>query len=469
MRLLLVEDNADFAAELERALSYRCAVTWVRSRQSAITAVENDNFDLVILDRRIPSDDDVLDDHQDHGWVVFQHMLSRRPGTPVWFLTGAEDADFATDVNNNYAKREDLFGRMQPEQMYRVFWKKRITDCVREVHAVASKCAELERISVSGDADLSWPACRILRMFARLYDGVAIAVTPLSGGLSDSRVFKVDVRNASGGSIVIAVAKVASLGAIADEHTRYYNHIVRLSPGGFPQITRALNAGAGDIGGLFYGLVGDVQSLFERIAQCCADMEDVPRRLQRVEEPWYRAKQLDEMSVGDIRRHLISDTKLFQVRDQLRDIDLTEVEAKRVRVAKCSQHGDLHCANVLFASGGDPMLIDFGDAGPSLAALDPVTLELSTVFHSQHITLDCSWPTPDEMSRWVTVERYIGNCAYGSFIAACRGWAMDVAGSQEELVAIAYAYGLRQLKYYDTDKDLARALITACIDHLSRS
>jgi hypothetical protein len=53
----------------------------------------------------------------------------------------------------------------------------------------------------------------------------------------------------------------------------------------------------------------------------------------------------------------------------------------------------------------------------------------------------------------------------GRFIAACRERANGEAASPEEVVAVAYAYGVRQLKYEDTDKTLARALIRGCIDY----
>ena len=46
---------------------------------------------------------------------------------------------------------------------------------------------------------------------------------------------------------------------------------------------------------------------------------------------------------------------------------------------------------------------------------------------------------------------------------ACRAWAVEVAASEQEVLAVAYGYALRQLKYDDTDKVLARAVIRACI------
>jgi thiamine kinase-like enzyme len=147
----------------------------------------------------------------------------------------------------------------------------------------------------------------------------------------------------------------------------------------------------------------------------------------------------------------------------LQDIDTTAIEAKEIRVAECCQHGDLHCANVVFNNAGRAMLIDFGDTGASFAAIDPVTMELSTVFHSQAATLPKTWPLADTLGKWPMIDDYLSACPYGEFIRACRIWAANVAGSPEEVIAVAYAYAMRQFKYEDTNKNHARSLIRACI------
>lgn len=473
MRVLLVEDNAGFAGEIEIAVRaiHDCELAWVISRDDALAQIAREPFDLVILDRRIPTANGVLDDHQEHGWLVFQFIRSERPGTPVWFLTGTEDADFAAEINNEYGRVEDILGRNEPEQMYRVFWKKSIVDCVRRIREFATHCADLDRIAIRPDAgvtELKPEEERVLRMFGRMFHGTVIDLTSFNGGFSRSRVLKVVVRDAENLSLIAAAAKVSPLPDISDEADRYRNYISRLTPGAFPQLTVKIECGAGNFGGLFYGMVGDanVESLFQRIASNGDGLAAVPALLHGIEEPWYGAKRLENVQVAQIRRRLIGDAALHEAREQLDGIDIGPVEACSVRAAHCSQHGDLHCANVVFGQDDRAMLIDFGDAGPSFAALDPVTLELSTIFHTQHAALPPGWPTEAAMGDWVTVEHFARDCAFASFIGACREWAMDVAASPEEVVAAAYAYAMRQLKYGDTNKVLARALIRACITHL---
>jgi hypothetical protein len=208
-----------------------------------------------------------------------------------------------------------------------------------------------------------------------------------------------------------------------------------------------------------------VESLFDRISGGDGSIENVPEELRGVLSPWYRAKQLKQVQVSQIRRRFISDTVLHEKQAELAGIDIAAIEAKSVLAALCTQHRDLHCANVVFDGRGQAMLIDFGDTGASYAAVDPVTLELSTVFHSQHSTLPPGWPSEENMLGWPTVERFTANCPFAPFISACREWANTEAGSHGEVVAVGYAYAVRQLKYADTDKRLARALVRACIQY----
>ena len=134
--------------------------------------------------------------------------------------------------------------------------------------------------------------------------------------------------------------------------------------------------------------------------------------------------------------------------------------------SRCCQHGDLHCANIVFDQRGGAMLIDFGDAGHSFASVDPVTLELSTIFHLEASRLPGEWPTEALLAQWSSVDAYVTGCAFPEFIRACREWALAVAGSPEEASAVAYSYALRQLKYGDTNKAFARALIRHSMSEL---
>jgi len=472
MRILLIEDNPGFAIEVERAIRAIPEiddVVWARSRDGALTALAAGSCDLVVLDRRIPSADDVLDDHPDHGWTVFQAVRTQSSGTPVWFLTGTEDADFAIDINNAYGKTEDLHGLRIAEQMYQVFWKRRIADCVRKIAEFTARRAALERIAVHSQPPtlvLNADESRAIRICTRRHNGSMVDVTSLNGGLSNSRVLKVVVKAADTRVLVIAAAKVSSLAETIAEAEKYRKDISRLAPGGFPQLTERIDAGAGNTGGLFYGMVGDrVESLFDRIRAGHLSIAQIPSEIRAIMGTWYQGKRVEQIQISQIRRKLIGDTILHRHRAELEGIDTSGIESRTIPAATCCQHGDLHCANVVFDGRGRAMLIDFGDTGPSFAAVDPVTLELSTIFHSQHATLPSGWPSEENMLEWTQIDRATAGCQFGPFVTACREWANGEAGSPDEVVAVAYAYAMRQLKYRDTNKQLARALIRACIEY----
>lgn len=318
-----------------------------------------------------------------------------------------------------------------------------------------------------GSAPLKPLDGQVVRLFGRRNNGATVQVTNLSGGLSDSRVLKVVVRRADNGLITTAVAKVSLIPAISDEGNRYRQQICRLTVGGFPVLAETVAAGAGNHGGLFYGMVGDTfESLFDRIVARHAGVSQTPEAIRAIEAPWYQGRNVVQVPVSRIRRLLIGDTDLPGIQEHLNGIEIGPIEVHQVAAATCCQHGDLHCANVVFDQRGQEMLIDFRDAGQSYSAIDPVTLELSTIFHSQRTRLPPNWPTEELLAQWVTPELYSEGCAFGEFIRACRQWALAVAASPQEVSAVGYAYGLRQLKYEDTNKAFARSLIRACIAHV---
>ena len=106
----------------------------------------------------------------------------------------------------------------------------------------------------------------------------------------------------------------------------------------------------------------------------------------------------------------------------------------------------------------EPTLIDYGESAERSAALDPVTLELSVVFHpAMQGTLD-GWPSESQFSSWHDLDVYCVGCPVEDFVRACREWALRVSVGAEEVLAAAYVYSLRQVKYHEEPEPLALAL-----------
>lgn len=345
-----------------------------------------------------------------------------------------------------------------------VLWKTKLDEAIRRVRTFAQHQADLEAIAIQSAGGINFASAeeRNLRIFARKYGASSVEVTAL-GGLSGARVLKVVARNAGGGLVHTAVAKIGVLATVHDEHGRFQRDISRLRQGGYPGLSVIIDAGSAGIGGLYYGMVGpDVTSLFQRLAAREDVALNISARLHGVEKPWLDGKTTHTVSVGEIRRKFLKDTRLPGIATELQGFNTAPVEAVQVGACKCAQHNDLHGENVVFDSGGIGMVIDYNDTGPSFASVDPVTVELSVIFHKNHAQLGTAWPTVANVQAWPDLDRYLEGCPFPTFIRQCREWALAAADTPDEVLAVAYGYAMRQLKYADTRKDLARALIQAC-------
>ncbi len=473
MRILLVEDKIDFAEVIEKAIRAieGCELSWKRSKAGALAALGEEHFDVVILDRRIPTEDDFLDDHQDHGWAVFQAVTEQQPGTSVWFLTGTVDVDFPTEVLNAHGKRGDIHSCGREDALYQVFWKDKMTDCVAAVRGFRGEVQQTEGIhlaQVGAPTNLRAEEVRVLKLFGRRHQGARVEVRVLQGGLSGARVFRVTVLNAAGAVTIMSVARIGSFDDIATERERYRTEIVKLANGAFPPVTAEFSHGAGGFAGIFYQVVGvEVRSLFDELTANPGAAAAAAGRLRQDQATWHGARQVERLRVSAVRRALMGDVALQMHNHHLDGIDVADVENVEIDVARCVQHCDLHCGNVLFDDGGRPMLIDYPDTRGAFASLDPIALELSTIFHKDAPDR-AGWPTDAQAGRWTDLDAYCRGAAYEPFIRSCRAWAGSVAGSPQEVLAVAYSYALRQLKYEDTDKALVRAIVNACIAELVR-
>ncbi len=70
-----------------------------------------------------------------------------------------------------------------------------------------------------------------------------------------------------------------------------------------------------------------------------------------------------------------------------------------------------------------------------------------------------AWPTAEQATIWGNIDAYVVGCPAEAFVRACRAWAHRSAAGQREIAATAYSYLVRQLKYDDTNKELALALL----------
>ena len=300
---------------------------------------------------------------------------------------------------------------------------------------------------------------RVLRICGRRHDARVVHAADLKQGYSGARTVRVRIMGRDGTGVALLVGKLGVVASVQDEVSRYEMHVgPRLPQGSFTPLATVVRAGAGSDGGLFYTLAEQYrESLFSLLARD-EDAALVTLGLLRdIEKRWTDQAPVADETVGDARRRLQNDDTV--VADRLdASLDVGTFEARTHQVRRAIQHGDLHGENILVDEQARPVVIDYPSLLGASASLDPVTLELSLLFHSAASELRGEWPRIDVAGAWSDLDRYLENCPVPRFVKACRAWAWEVANGGREVYGNAYSYAVRQFSYPDVDQNLALSI-----------
>ncbi|MGE3960059.1 MAG: phosphotransferase [Dehalococcoidia bacterium] len=456
MRILLIEDEEASLRRFMDALAGedfadRVDVSTARTADAAREIAEAVDFDFAVCDLHIPRE--AGDEPQlDHGIAVYEYVASVQPGTPTILITGSGDERRARQL---VAARPpaDIFGVSEPYPMTDFVFKDELDVCLQRIGDVALQLDALDAIELVTESSDEWPAplqARALRIFARRNGARSVEIRAL-GGLSGAAALRATLIQEDGTPIASVFAKLGPLSELADEARRYHEAALRLPAGAYAPLLDRVEAGAGRIGGLFYGLAEQHQnSLFEWLARKPEDAAATIERLREVLGTWRGQEETEEILVTTLRRDRVSSHDLKEHAPALGDA-CWSFEKQHVEFRRSLQHGDLHGENVLVAESGAPLLIDFANVAPMPSAFDPVVLELSLVFQDGSPFLDHEWPTPEQCEHWSDLERYLEGCPVPGLVRACRRWAMEAAASPVSVNAVAYAEALRQVPYSRRD------------------
>ena len=461
--VLLVEDSEEFIEELHEilhSLPGHTDIQVARSRDEAHELLESSFLDLIVLDLKIPTVTNALDADPEHGNAVFNTIRTVAPGTPIFVLTGSPAEPFLEDLVTPNQQQADIWGEGRKTGIILFLRKINIDRCPAMLARVSSAVAQLAdvELEVSSTA-LTLAQDRLIRIFARKCDGRRCAVSDLGGGLSSSRVIRLRVTDHQGVTVHDAVAKLSSHTDVQREADSYTAHVIRLAPAATPRMLAHLEYGAHRLAGVFYGLAdGSDASAFDLLRDPDKDAVAVIRSVETAMAPWVDGVPETSTTVDRARRRLLDDKGLEELRARF-DLNWTvefELRAMQARLGCC--HGDLHGSNILVAPAG-AQLIDYGDVGPGPASLDPVTLELSLLFHPDSPIRRGTWPSIEQAKKWGDLDAYLVTCPIPDFVRECREWALRAGAGRREVAASAYSYLVRQLKYDDTDENLSLALL----------
>jgi CheY-like chemotaxis protein len=467
MKLLVIEDNEDFFAEMQAALGGigNLEVTLAMSRNAAIERLRDNDFDLITCDLKIPTQDGALDANVDHGRVAYREALNITPGTPIIVLSAFGNEYTLPDLMD-VAHTGDYFGLNLPRAMVSFLDKGRLPECVERIREFSEQVDILDGIEISPPKfELSYFEKRALRIFGRRLGGTVLSVSELGGGLSKTRTLKVRIRGDGGVHKALVAAKLGRRDLISDEKARYEKFVSpALGTGSHAGLVGEVKEGAGRISALFYKLDDPYdRSVFDLLLNEPHKISLAIDNVKQGTQPWRTEAPQRRTTVGDIRRRLIPDGSFENCRHFLDGIDLESFEQKELEIRQCAQHCDFHGSNILVDANNRTLLIDYGEVGEATASQDPIVLELSVLFHPDGKPTLGKWPTIADLDMWDDLDLYVADCPVAEFIRECRAWALEAAAGGREVFANMYGYAVRQLQYDDTNKDFAVALVKSAM------
>lgn len=459
MRVFLVEDEPTIVEAFHEFCAHVGIELMVSSNHTdAMNAIAARGYgvDLAICDLKIPSVAGAVDEDVSFGINVVNRLIKDWPSVPVIVLSAFGTLDVVAGMLLD-ARQVDIYGTGVDLPMLRFQRKAHVADVldlVRDAHVQLEELAQLELAAPHLDSMYR----QSLRIFARRRGGRLIEYRSLSGGLSGAQTGLATVRGSQGEVVAHAVAKMTKFQRALEEKERYRTHIAgRLGAGSYADLSDEVLAGCGDSAALFHSVAGSFDREFFAVLQDSdALAAQVVGLLREATKTWVTGVPHSTVTWADVRRSLISDDGYAAVR---RDFDIIETaDSKAIQVRWASQHGDLHGANVLVDASARPVLIDYGRTGPAPLTVDPLTLELSPLFHASSPVQDSAWPSISRLGEWDNLTDYLRDCPFPEFVRATRAWTKSVRAGGREEYSTLNALALRNLQYPDVDHDRALAL-----------
>lgn len=464
MKILLVEDNKSYAAVLKHVIDQiptKPSVVVAESLTSAIEKLSSLFFDVVILDLEIPSQDGAFDIEGAHGEGVFYYAKKHAPGTPVYILTGTEPTDFLKKLVRE-GQRCDLWGDGDPIQTVDYYNKEDGADLLKVLTKIASTVAITEGVRINFGVqaiELTSEQKRVLKVFTRANGGESCRVKRL-GGLSDAVVLKVSVMDGDGNTRCECVGKLGLAKHVRKEIAAYDSEVKHLQLGAFAHVLSYHDQGLRGYSGIFYAMAEDYKkTFFDLVLRNPDGAVEVLARIREALRRWSAASRHEKVKMGDLRRRLVSDGAFGTIIEKYSLSHLRSLDERVIDIATSCIHGDLHGGNILVNDEGVPVFIDFGDVGRGFTCLDPLTLELSLFFHPDAITAGIAGKLEASMDHWPNLQKYVADNELRPVIEFCRTWAYEVGPHDDSVVATAYVFILRQLKYETVDPKITLALL----------
>lgn len=472
VHVLIVEDDEEQAG----ALAETCSLTGLvpsplvevaPNRELALEFIEKEEFDLVVCDLAIPLDGAFALPDRSHGRAVLDVLLSQIVGSPLIVCSEGEEAV------GNLVRRGTLgdpFGQNTSETpMLSFFNKEELPECMRQIKEFVARAGEVAAIELNGPgaSELRQSEARAIQIYVRRNNGASARLHRF-GGHSADKTLRVEVLDHRGELAGQVVAKIGARARIQGESKKLRTMAGRLPPELIVTQADFVDVGAGRLAGVFCGLADH----FDRDLFVCLSNDEgsacsALTELQQNFGTLHQSATPEAKRFSMLRRDIVGSDRIDNAGDLEQEI--RKLDDLEIPVSSCMQHGDLHGENILVDRNGAPILIDYAKTATASGCLDPVTLELSTVFHPGAQASRGDWPSEQQISNWRDLDSYLVGCPFPDFIRLARGWIEAVASSELEVDAIALVYVLRQLRYNPAIRPLAKAFIAASGQRLAGS
>lgn len=457
MKILLVEDedrSVRQALETIGIAAPEAAISVVGCKDDALAAVTKQGFDLIVCDLRIPPSENSADVDERHGLAVQAAAQHNCPGTPIILLTA-----FATTRNTrgplSNGGTASLFG-LEKYPMVQLVDKDDTDELEALIRALNDALSHINSFCNLDTGEMDDEMfLRAARIYARRIHMSQGAVHKISGGLSEAPLGRVSFSSPDSGRANIFM-KLVTFETAAEETASFQRYVPnRLQTGYFAPSITPIEAGLRGHATLISSLADGCKSLFQLLREDPAKAAATVKALREATKPWENASEASEVNLSELRMRRLSDEKLDELGISLTDIIKSESVVIPMKSRVC--HGDLHGENILVSPDSRPILIDFGDLGPNIAPLDPLTLELSIFFHKDGPARQLDWTKSIDWATWADIDAFVRNSPFESFIRECREWAM-AQDTPASVYGTAYAHAMRQFKYPDVDKDFVRGI-----------
>ena len=467
MRVLIVEDDELTSEALSTRLKSRldsCEVVVAVSLADAEVAIGSRTFDAAVLDLRLPSSHAAADAAIEFGLFVESKLAAEQPGAVRIFLTASqaevvlaavqqgETADhlFCGDVFSmvDYVRKEGVDA---------------LDACVDLVCAHQDRLDSLDATVLEGDDGFGLDDRRALALTVRVAGGCTGRVLK-TDGLSACATALVECFDESGASVGNAFCKSGPAMEIDRERRGYQLAEFQLPSTSRPALARTLAVGPGRSRALIFTQAPTASRFFDKAlvdADACAE---VVAQLPEVMSMWSAAASRGTHSVQALVDEVISDSVRTTHGSALAALSLGDFGDLTVELITHCQHGDLHGSNLYITNLGQPFLIDFAHTRVQPGPVDPVSLELSLIFHpdspAQQLLLDV------DATAWFDLD-YVQDLPAGPIISACRQWVASAGHDARSHAVTTLLYALWILNHAQ-HPEIALGLARGALERLTQ-